>query len=446
MCKLLFQSLIAIVVLTGCGGGADSTVTTITGGGLQDLGKGPEVGYAFVEQINNMPVVVDGGPEGIFSLAQANVLYATVKVCEPGTNNCQTIDHVQVDTGSVGLRVLASKVRQLNLPSVELAGGGVTGKPTLSHECYPFVIGGLWGPNKVADVGLGKQVASAIPIQLIQDDPSVALQVPQDCSDAVSGAVLNSASTLGSNGILGIGSVKLDCGQLCTLGEYTNSYVQYYGCPSDVTRIQDCRPAAVPSNFQVFNPVAALPEHNNGVVLVLPQVTGLGAFKVHGELIFGINSLFNNQLAATANRINLGVDWKNNFASYLNVTTTFKDKVVANSYLDTGTNALFFADTGIANCVGSSWFCPADLLHLAAVISNGDNPQLNRTVINFDIGNADALFSTTNTAFQILGGTHVSGGAPSQSFAWGLPFFYGRRTYLSIWQQAGAESGPWYSF
>jgi hypothetical protein len=274
--------------------------------------------------------------------------------------------------------------------------------------------------------------------------------------DAVNGAVLSSADTLGSNGILGIGSVKLDCGQICLTGDYSRSHVQYYSCPSDVANVLGCKPAAVPSNFQVFNPVAALPlKYNNGVVLVLPQVTGLGAFKVHGELIFGINSETNNRLPDNANRINLGVDWQNNSSSYLNVTTTYKNTVIANSYLDTGTNALFFTDTDIANCPNSNvdknepkptWFCPKDPLHLSAVMSDGDNPQRNRTPVNFDIGSAEALFTTSNTAFALLGGTPVPRIPGELSFSWGLPFFFGRRTYLSIWQQTGAENGPWYSF
>ena len=442
----LFQLLIWISVLAGCGGGENSTVTTISGGGLQGQNEGPGVGQVVLPKLNSVAVTVDGGPDGGFSLAQANILYTTVVVCEPGTERCQSIDHIQVDTGSVGLRVLASKVKQLNLPSVVLANDGANGTASVAHECYPFVIGGLWGPNKVADVGLGAQIASAIPIQLIQDDVNALPKVPQDCSDAVNGEVLSTASALGSNGILGIGSVKLDCGQMCLAGDYSNSYVQYYGCPASVTSASDCRPAAVPSNFQVFNPVAALPQHNNGVVLVLPQVTGLGASKVNGELIFGINSSTNNQLPASATRIHLGVDWQHNFPSYLNVTTTYKGKLFTNSYLDTGTNALFFPDMDIGNCVNSSWFCPSSALHLSAILSDGDNPQANRVNVDFDIGNADASFSTSNTAFPYLGGTYVASASSAPSFSWGLPFFYGRRTYLSIWQQVGAEDGPWYSF
>ena len=41
--------------------------------------------------------------------AAVNILYVNVTICAPGsTTNCQTIDHVQVDTGSQGLRILSS--------------------------------------------------------------------------------------------------------------------------------------------------------------------------------------------------------------------------------------------------------------------------------------------------------------------------------------------------
>ena len=43
------------------------------------------------------------GPTGNY----VNGLFATVTVCTPGNTNCQTIDHVLVDTGSNGLRLLA---------------------------------------------------------------------------------------------------------------------------------------------------------------------------------------------------------------------------------------------------------------------------------------------------------------------------------------------------
>jgi hypothetical protein len=36
--------------------------------------------------------------------------------------------------------------------------------------------------------------------------------------------------------------------------------------------------------------------------------------------------------------------------------------------------------------------------------------------------------------------------ADTKTFAWGMPFFYGKQVYLSIWEQAGSVNGPWYAW
>ena len=429
-----------------------------------------------------MEVTVDGGPANLFSMP-TNVLYASVTVCAPGARptdgpsaKCTTIDHVQVDTGSVGLRILASKVAVLGLVPVELpASAGATAVAGQAHECYPFVVGGLWGPTVVADVGLGEQWASALVMQLIQDNPAAAVQAPLDCFNAVNGQVLGSASALGSNGILGIGSVTLDCGALCLDKHYANSYVQYYSCPPLASSALQCTPAAVTANLQVFNPVAALAKDpnnnnladNNGVVLVLPALPATGAAKVNGELIFGINTRStdagkrstSNQLAAGANRIQLGVDWQNSlsahgFDSYLSVTTQYNGQTIYNSYLDTGTNGLFFSDSSIARCAATvpgeaSWYCPLSALGKLATVSDGDRPGQNAAQVSFVVGNAGTLAQSI-TALAGMAGAPATSATSAASFSWGLPFFYGRRVSLSIWDTAARDplfsTGPWYSF
>ncbi len=489
-----------VALLAGCGGGADSSVTTIicsNSANCSAAGLEVSLPNAFKQVANNLPVVVDSGPANSFSLGQANILYATVTVCAPGARptdpppgKCAVIDHVQVDTGSVGLRILASKLNSLGLPSVALPADPVTINLVAGNawECYPFVIGGLWGPTAVADVGLGQQWATAVPMQLIQEysyvdpnnpiplpiDGNPGISVPTDCSNAVAGSVLSSVSTLGSNGILGIGSVTLDCGENCRVGNYVDSldpsksFVQYHSCPPGATSELNCRPAAVAAGLQVYNPVAALPKDpsnsnladNNGVVLMLPPVVGLGAAKVHGELILGINTRPNNQLDPAAGKINLGVDYHNNlsshgYLSYLNVTTLYNSQVIYNSYLDTGTNALFFPDT-VTRCSStppapiSPWYCPDKQLKKTATLSDGDVPGHNAVPVAFNVSNADTYFFTTNAAFGDLAGAPDAASASTPSFSWGLPFFYGKRVALSIWDPASKDTayaaGPWYSF
>src|SRR5437660_12401515 len=66
---------------------------------------------------NVLPLVVNAGPTN----NALNEAFASVTVCVPGTSNCQTIGGIVVDTGSVGLRVLASA---LTLPLPQQTGSG----------------------------------------------------------------------------------------------------------------------------------------------------------------------------------------------------------------------------------------------------------------------------------------------------------------------------------
>jgi len=60
--------------------------------------------------MNTLAVTVDPGPAA--AAGAVNTLYTTVTICAPGsTTECQTIDHVQVDTGSTGSRAMAPVVR-----------------------------------------------------------------------------------------------------------------------------------------------------------------------------------------------------------------------------------------------------------------------------------------------------------------------------------------------
>lgn len=437
--RLLLAGLV-VAALQACGGGGGNTTQTtlIINPSLLTGTTQP-----YTQTVNNLPLVVDRGPIG-GGFGNTNMLYATVTVCAPGSSQCVTLDHVQVDTGSIGLRVLASKVQSLNLPPSQVSSG-----KTL-HECYPFVIGGLWGPGAVADVGLGPLTATRVPIHLIQDDAQAPVQAPTNCSSNVTGQMLTSVGSLGSNGILGIGSTTLDCGVNCVTGNYTGSFVQYYSCPQNAASSTACSATAVQANQQVYNPVAALPSaYNNGVVLKMPAVTDPGAATASGELIFGLNTAPNNTVPAGATQVVLGTNTQN-LDSYLNVTTLYNGNTYRSSYLDTGTNGLFFADSSIARCTGATWYCPRSTLNVSAVISDGDNPALNPVGVSFQIGNAEALFSTNNTAFQDAAGAPPVSANPKPgaalTFAWGMPFFYGRQVYLSIWQQAGAVNAPWYAW
>lgn len=467
----LVLSLTCGLLLAACGGGNSST-TTISGAGLNSLGQSPAVSLfaapnpPFAQRVDNLLIEVNAGPARNFAAGSANILYATVTVCDPANPaNCATIPHVLVDTGSVGLRVLASTVAGLGLPAVPVFDnmGAPTGN---AYECYPFVIGGIWGRTVSADITMGRQTARAVPIQVIEDGT----QAPNDCVAAAGGkntdpithqvtydttVMLDSVDRLGANGVLGIGSTSLDCGVACEAGNYAGRFVQYYSCQMIGAATTPTCPAtgtAMPQNTQVFNPVSALPApYNNGISIALPAVPWPGAVSATGELVFGVNAT-----PIGARQIKLGTDYLGKPNSYLYVTTSYKGQTIALSYLDTGTNGFFFTDPSLARCIIakstnpsipdtlSPWFCPASTQNLSATISDGDNPALNQTAVNFSIGNADAVFATRNTAFGQLGGSPPASNA--SGFAWGLPFFFGKRVYLSIWADGIPAHGPWYAW
>ena len=127
----------ALAALAACSAGTTSTTTT-TGPGT---GGGTSVAEAHLDTPtgdNTTQIVVDAGPSGSFALGAVNVPYVTVTLCTPGsTAQCVSIDHVFLDTGSIGLRVLKSKVASLALPPVDVPADPTTATP--AGPCKPPV-------------------------------------------------------------------------------------------------------------------------------------------------------------------------------------------------------------------------------------------------------------------------------------------------------------------
>lgn len=438
------------VLLAACGGG-DSTTVTYSGPGLEP-GVAPVDVAVQAEPTgpNTTEVLVDSGPPGFGALGAANIPYVTVTVCAPGSSTqCTTIDHVMLDTGSYGLRVLRSQVQTLGLPAVQLTASPINGTAV---ECYQFVVGGLWGPLARADVHVAEEVANGIPIQLIDDLGQAGTGPTADCLAATGNQVLASVSALQANGVLGVGMVGVDCGKTCADGNYGDSPVQYYVCADSTTA--SCKPAAIPNDSQTQNPVAHFAQNNNGTIISMPSLPALGAGKAKGRLVFGIGTQTNNQITATASANTLWVDTNpaNYLTTYLYITTALGTQTYPQSYIDSGSNALFFDDSALSlQCQVNSgaatggWYCPAKAVDLQAKLSDLGGHS---ATVGFSVNSADALFSTTSNAFNNLAGAVGQG---SQSFVWGMPFFYGRSVYTSIWDKAKCDAGsaffcPWYAF
>lgn len=431
---------LGLSLLGACGGGTTSSTTVICKDANVCVAQ--EVVQDTPTGTNTIEIVVDSGPMNAFALGVTNLPYVTVTVCAPGsTTQCTTIDHVLLDTGSYGLRLLKSKVDALGLPGVAVAANGSNGTPAgNAAECYAFVLGAVWGPLATADVHLGGETASNLNIQLIDDGNAADYAAPQNCRDAAQGALASSVTSLQSNGILGIGMVGIDCGVLCLTNDYAGSYVVYYSCPGSGAA---CMPAGMPATAQLQNPVTRLAVNNNGTMIVMPPVPELGAMVARGRLVFGIGTQVNNQLLPAAQIYQVNAD--PNSADYLYVGLSVGARTYAQSYIDTGSNAMFFDDTGLSrSCAASGgqgqWYCPASNWRQTVTLTDARGIS---GAFDLAVGNADTLFNTGATAFANLGGT---AGQSAQTFSLGMPFFYGRTVFTSIWGQVLSTNGPWYAF
>jgi len=429
-------SLAGALLIAGCGGSSSPKSTTGGGGGTGSSTS------------NMMTISVNGGPTagqmngGIYP----NGAFASATICVPGsTTSCVTVNGLLVDTGSSGLRVLQSTVSSLKLPAADASNGSA------AYDCVSFVDGTyLWGPVLQADVSLGGETASKLPVHVI----STSTDVPSSCSN---GSTLNAntLATLGANGILGVGVEPTDCfydgASACDLsfGLSSPPYPAYYTCSGST-----CSPAFIDVNAQVANPVALFPKDNNGVIVKLPAVSGSAA-TVSGSLVFGIGTESNNQLPANASIFTLTCD---------DFTTTFDGQSYgiinasncagAGSFIDSGSNGLYFPNASkIPTCPTnteagdlSSFYCPSSTDKLSATMAGADGTTKN---VSFSVQNAETLFTSSSTdsdaALSGLAGTNPSG----VGFDWGLPFFYGVNLYSSIDGQntpSGTPAAPWWAF
>ncbi len=374
---------------------------------------------------NTAPLVVDGGPaaNGV-SVGYVNGAYATVIVCTPGTTTCQTIDHVLVDTGSAGLRVLSTALGSVSLPGQNASDGNPLA------ECYVRPDGYAWGPVSLAQVQVAGEIAASIPVQVIA--PSGFSAAPPSCTTQTTGGALSSVTTLKANGILGIGVFVQDCGSACATG--TPPPNTYYSCPTS-----GCGAIAVATGQQVTNPVIMFPNDNNGSLIQLPPVFSSGSPTAQGSLIFGIGTQPNNGLltatvyGVTASGLNPG-----------SFVSTFNSTAYPGS-ISSGANANYFlnsAITGYPGCtVNFGYYCPsAD--QTPSVTNTGTNGSSGSVTLT--VSNADTLLSSGNRAFSNLAGP---GTGRTGGFLFGVPFFYGRSVFTAInGANTPGGTGPYFAY
>ncbi len=386
------------VILVACSGGSTSSSSS-SGSDQSSL---PSINLA----ANSISVNVGAG-----TAKNINTPYVSVTICQPGTNICKNVDNILLDTGSTGLRVLASTITSLQLSPVVVNNASIL-------ECASFISGTAWGPVKLADVKMSSEVASSIPIQILAD-PSYST-IPTTCGGSQDTQI---STTLKTNGILGIGL-------------FVNDSQSYFNCIP--TTFSNCRISlSLTPNLQVQNPVAAFPVDNNGVIIKLPAVGATGSKLVTGSLTFGIDTQSNN--SSTGSYV-----IPTSSSGYF--TTIFNNTTFSSSFIDSGSNGLYFPSGSLSsilvNCSSASlsgFYCPAATQSYIAALTLKNSVQGN---VSFSAANAKNLVANGNYAYD-----NITGQIGGNIFDWGLPFFFGRSVYFGITgRTSNASIGPYYAY
>ena len=436
----LALALAGLIFLTACGGGGGGGGATTPAPPVMPPPAPPPTGA------NVVAIVVDAGPAALASgpnpTFSANVAFASVTLCAPGTANCQTIDHMLVDTGSIGVRVYQSVLNPTLLAAMPMetdAGGNPVG------ECYDFADGFVFGSVRQADFQIGGEAVANMPVQVIGDGGAFAA-VPSSCS-AGGGPALATVQNFGANGIVGIGVSLTDCGAVCQSPGGSGA-AAYYDCPASGCAALVTRTASTAAPFQQLpNPVAAMAVDNNGTIVSLPAVPSTGAPSVTGQLIFGIGTQANNALGGATVLTTTGA--QSALGEGL-LTVQYKGQALNQSFIDSGTNLYLFSDASIAACSGAGFagdYCPGSPLALSPAVVGQNGVMASGS---FTLLNARNLFSTQNSAVPGVGGNPAvinKGVDFSNSFNFGLPFFYGRNIYTALeGRNAGGAMGPYIAY
>jgi hypothetical protein len=342
---------------------------------------------------------------------------ASVTICEPGTSHCVTVNDLLVDTGSFGLRVFKSALSGLNLPQV------VNSSSVPVAQCVHFGDGSSdWGPVATADVILGGEPTITTSIQVID---STYFAGHYSCAVPDKGP-----SDAGFNGILGIGLFAQDCGPTCVTSINNG---MYYACSGTT-----CSGTRLALADQVQNPVSVLPLDNNGVILQLPNVAATGTTWTTGYIVLGIGTRSNN-IPSPVNAY--AADPQT--AQFL---TTFNGQTYR-SFIDSGSNGLFFPSGIISDCGGglAGWFCPSTQTILTATNSaytGSPGGSFDFQVVSM----RDLMNNSTAWVFPSIAGSSGGGGI-NGLFDWGLPFYLGRNVYLGIeGTSSSLGTGPYWAY
>ena len=391
----------------------------------QAMGCGTE---SDIGQGNVTPMVVDGFPCKAGGTAGANnapqTPYISIKICSPDNpSNCQIIDHIEVDTGSSGLRIayealspaLRSGKRQL--PLVSSGGGTLT-------ECETYVSSFAYGPIVRADIFIAGEKAANTKIQIFGHPR---YPVPRNCRQQ-GGLDLHSAQIFGANGLIGVSFEELD------------DFTLYYNCQSNTSQcVQNSKFPGIPNTVRQFA------KNNNGVVLSLPALATPDSLDpVAGTLTFGVSTQANNTPGTkTLTLINDGT------AS--DRSGTFDAKVGSvwyMGYIDSGTDTVYFfddLDPALTACPANGqyagFYCPAKPQNLVFNLADTGTKKTKGT-FNYTVANASIALASSPFAYTNIGGISSSSSNLDNAMAFGLSVFFGKNMYFLFNNQKASSFGP----
>jgi probable HAF family extracellular repeat protein len=361
---------------------------------------------------NVAPLYVDGLPCVKAKTPFWNEPYTNIRFCAPGSNtDCQVIDHIIVDSGSVGLRLVSAAVKNAlfaKMPTVTTGGKTVT-------ECETYVRSYTYGPLKTADVYIAGKVVRNFPIQVIG---ASGYPVPDDCANQApkDSTETDTVASFYGNGLIGVDFPLADDGR-------------YYAC---TTSGKSC---VVNSAYsKIPNLVSKFDADNNGVVMSLPLISYAGSkAPVIGSLTFGVGTEPNNKPPAGA--VPLVNHFKNDtFVFNLQVGATNQAGTTsASAYIDSGTSDLALAPPSWPLCKddeagGNQYVCPPGYgeFPLGFYSSDKTAPQFQ---IGVTVGNSTTLQSNGDVAYNDIAEIPDKSSLPG-TVALGLSFFFGKSNYF----------------
>jgi hypothetical protein len=350
---------------------------------------------------NTMVIKISPGTDVCNNINQPCV---TMVVCSTNNpNQCINVPNILLDSGSIGLRIFASLLKEINLvPESTFLSS------TLAQCVHYGDDSANWGPVSYATLKIGGETLSSIPLQLIDSN----FPGNSNCPNAST-----SPQEFGINGVLGVAPINPSSGGT------------YYACNNG-----NCIPTAVSDTQAVFNPITALALDNNGIILSFPQIPSTGSSAVQGLMTLGIGTRANNQLA-----VNLSVYPIENSNLLASMITNFNQNNLY-GFFDSGSNLLYFVESTIAVCNG--YYCPNPGINLSALNSTLNGGAQKNTA--FVVANAEELLTYGQTSYNNIA---YSFPAFANYFDWGMPFFYGRTVYIAFPNKpTPLGNGPYWAY